>query len=310
MGLFKNWKDKKDLEVNIHVLMVGNSDLAKTIIENSSNWRSRAKSSIANGEKIGDVAAFVILEHVIDALSQNERAADQLRNEFTTNADFETLSGGNQAISYMLSIITMMQESKTDKERFSPSLAYIVINRYSQSLGRSQSECEQIRIAMVNYAKTALSTLRESYHGIKQVNLGKTDGSFSLADEHLAVIQTKIGGFIEQKYQQRALNLFDDLKRRIEEIDPHSPDAHVQMDRITASIKSEILAVNNWAWDQLKIILDADYEHFNSVFPNNEAKWREYGELIADKAEADIDVVSQWLIQETAAVRNKKLAEM
>lgn len=302
--MLTNWRIKSKLDTHIRVLLFANSGFIKLVLRLKSEWLTKAVGSVNRGEKVGDVAALVILDQIQYALINNEDAKRELLKDFEHQTPLNDLKSGNSIVVWMMCIIHVLKS-----DDFSNSLDYLVCNSYSQLLSSDKLEREAISYKIMNYSLLAHQSMSKVWGDSKKPKIG-IDDSFSVVTKHLSVVQAKITSFVETEYEALTSDLLKSYEDEVVGIDVSSAHSMVKLSEITEVVKEEVLKLNDWAWEQAKRLIKDDIDLLDKLLVGTHGDHTAAGERLADIVETTVENHTRSLLDKLGAIRKRRLAQI
>lgn len=304
MGLWRNLKLKSELYVNIHALLIGHSDLAKLIVKSKSDWLPSARASINRGERIGDVAALVVIEQIRRGLLRADGGANIIKRDFYTADSISDLKVANQAIASMIGVANALKSSGVD---YSPSIDYIIAQTYAQMLTHDPDEQNYITRQLMAYGDILKNDLKHAVRSAQNVPPPPPPDPLSIESKYMDILRGKVSGFVQTRYRNRTSQLLEIYEQRLDRIEDADTNAESFVGAETDLVRNEIVKLNEWAWNEVRAMTEEDVNHVNNLFTAKEVLEKELGEKLADIIEFTIEGHTKELIQQVASVRQEKL---
>jgi predicted nucleic acid-binding protein len=304
MGLWRNFKLRGALNVNIHALLIGHKDLAKLIVKSKSTWVTSALASIKRGERVGDVAALVVIEQIRRGILCADGGADLLKQDFYTANSISDLKVANQAIVSMIGIANTLKNSGND---YSPSIDYIIAQTHAQLLTPNPGEQNYITRQLLAYGDIVKNDLKHAVRSARNATPPPPPDPLSIESKYLDIFRGKVSGFVETRYRNRTSQLLVIYKQRLDRIDDDAADAENLVGAETDLLRHEIVDLNEWAWNEVRAMTDGDVNHVDNLFTAKEVVEKQLGEKLADIIEFTVEGHTKELIKQVASLRQEKL---
>jgi hypothetical protein len=301
MGMWRNFKIKGDLYVHIHALLIGRKELADFIIKSKRTWLGSARLAINKGERIGDVAALVIIEELRKLMLINTVATTDLFTNLRLSECYSDLLFGNQAIATMMSVATTFSKTGTD---YSPSTAYIIAQTHAQLLSNDPTDQTQIVEKLIYWSQVVRADMKEAVDSARAETVLRDP--LSVKSTFLYALQDKVKGFVANKYSARTDQLLEVYRERLNEIDDAAPDAPATVQAITDLFREEVLKLNNWAWNEARAATAVDLDQIDGLFTVEEVS-NGISKKVADIYEFTIEDHSKQVLYRIDGVKQKKL---
>ncbi len=302
MGLWRDFRLTGELKVAVHALLLFSPELAKTIVAHKGQWIKSARASVNRGERVGDVAAFVVIDYITKPMAIDPAVRVQLADNLSTTREYDSLLVANQAIIGMIANAKLMKEPD-----YSPTLGYVIASRYSQALFDLRNH-DLIVQDLMERAESHRSWMVSEFKAASAEASSQPPPVHSLTEQHLGIIQNKLNHFVRSDYKPLTDRYFQSYAAAVEAIDNRDPDARRIVQQHTDAFRAEIQRLNSWAWDAARNLIDRDVVQLEtSLGSKNDPK---IAERCADIVEHTIEGQSNELIAAVAACRNAKLDEI
>ena len=299
MGLWSVFKTTGDLKVAVHALLLFSPELARTIVADKGQWMKSARASVGRGERVGDVAAIIVIDYIAKPVTTDLAVREQLAKNLLGTRDYNALLTANQAIIGMIANAKLMKEPD-----YSPTLGYVIANRYAQALFEPRDR-DSIAQDLLERAEAHRQWMVRE---IKAANVGpppQRPPAHSLTEQHLGIIQNKLNDFVRREYNPLTERSFQSYAAALQAIDDRDPNAPQIVQLHPDAFRHEIHRLNEWAWNAARKLIDRDVSQLDtSLGSKMDVK---LGERCADIVEHTIEGQSKALIAAVAACRTEKL---
>lgn len=302
MGLWRDFKLTGELKVAVHALLLFSPELAKTIVVHKGQWMKSARASVNRGERVGDVAAFVVIDYITKPVATDPAVREQLADNLSTNREYDSLLVANQAIIGMIANANLMKEPD-----YSPTLGYVIASRYSQALFNLRSH-DLIVQDLMERAESHRSWMVSEFKAANAKPSAQQPPVHTLTEQHLGIIQDKLNRFVRSNFKPLTDRCLQSYVAAIGAIDNRDPNAAHFVQQHTDAFRAEIQRLNSWAWDASRNLIDRDVDQLEASLGST--KDSKIAERCADIVEQTIEGQSKELIAAVAACRKAKLDDI
>ncbi len=300
MFFISRYRTNFKLKSSVHALLFFQPEFAKRIVRAKREWLKGARDAVARGERIGDVAATAILDHLISIIRVSPQTREQLLAEIYKQPAFDDLKAGNQAIISMLTLAKQLGEPT-----YSQSLGYVIAHRYAQAIA-PRDHVVDIADTLIRLGDEHLEWFHREFQSARTTPepVPRDD----LSEQHLAIVHSKVHNFVEQQYALETNEYLRSFIRELDAIDTDDPVARERAEALVNKFRKDAVSLNEWAWDQAQALIVDDVEHLQGLADRTPNGRHDLGDRLADIVEHLIEGQSKALIAQIAAVRDDRFA--
>lgn len=299
MGLWRSFKMTGDLKVAVHALLLLSPEFARTIITHKGQWMKSARASIERGERVGDVAAIVVIDYITSSVATNPAARELIASDLLNTDEFAELLKANQAIVGMISNAKVLSEPD-----YSPTLGYVIAHRYAHALFEPHNR-DVIVQDLMDRAEAHRRWIVTEFNAAKVGTPPRLPPAHSLAKEHLDIVQDKLNYFVRHEYKPKTEQSYENYAAALSTIDDCDPEAPQVVQLHTDAFRNEIHRLNEWAWEAARKLIDGDISQMETSLGSNMDQ--ETAERCADIVEHTIEGHTKALIAAVSVCQTKKL---